>query len=70
MESPWERDLVAPHLLQKVMGPRVKAEWPSPISVKSRAGASEKGWKLAECLAAERRVARMYARRSLRWWRL
>ena len=59
MERPWESDLVAPHFRQKVMGPRVKAEWPSPMSVPLQAGAREKGWKFAERLAAAILVVRM-----------
>ena len=26
-EEPLDKDLVAPHLLQKIIGPRVKREW-------------------------------------------
>ena len=58
-ESPWERDLVAPHLRQKVIGPRVYGEWPAWMSAGQVRAAREKGRKCADCLAAACLAARM-----------
>ena len=62
--------MVAPHLRQKVMGPRVYGEWLGWMSVGRVRATREKGRKCADCLAADCLAARMKEWRILRWRRL